>query len=147
MVGRAREGEGRHPRRAGGAARREKVILAVESGYRESTESCATILRDLKRRGLAAPSWRSATAPRDLGRACRSVPGSQRAAVLEPSAPKYPGQAAAQTPGRGAQSPDEIPYAETPEAPQREKRALQAWATKRGHAEVGARSIAIGADC
>src|SRR5512134_4065041 len=33
----------------------QKVILAVESGYRESTESWAAILRDLKRRGLAAP--------------------------------------------------------------------------------------------
>jgi len=33
----------------------EKVILAVESGYRESTESWAALLRDLKRRGLAAP--------------------------------------------------------------------------------------------
>ena len=32
-----------------------KVILAVECGYRESTESWAAILRDLKRRGLAAP--------------------------------------------------------------------------------------------
>src|SRR5947207_5267902 len=33
----------------------QKVILAVESGYRESTESWAAILRDLKGRGLAAP--------------------------------------------------------------------------------------------
>ena len=33
----------------------QKVILGIESGYRESTESWATILRDLKRRGLRAP--------------------------------------------------------------------------------------------
>ena len=33
----------------------QKVILAVERGYRESTESWAAILRDLTRRGLAAP--------------------------------------------------------------------------------------------
>src|SRR5262249_58539880 len=33
----------------------QKVILAVESGYRESTESWAAIVRDLKRRGLTAP--------------------------------------------------------------------------------------------
>jgi transposase-like protein len=33
----------------------QKVVLAVESGYRESTESWAAILRDLQRRGLAAP--------------------------------------------------------------------------------------------
>ena len=38
-------------------ARRDggKVVLAVESGYRESTESWAALLRDLKARGLRAP--------------------------------------------------------------------------------------------
>jgi len=30
-----------------------KVVLAVESGYRESTESWAALLRDLKARGAA----------------------------------------------------------------------------------------------
>jgi putative transposase len=32
-----------------------KVVLAVESGYRESTESWAALLRDLKARGLRIP--------------------------------------------------------------------------------------------
>jgi putative transposase len=32
-----------------------KVVLAVEPGYRESTESWAALLRDLKRRGLNCP--------------------------------------------------------------------------------------------
>jgi putative transposase len=32
-----------------------KIVLAVESGYRESTESWAALLRDLKARGLRAP--------------------------------------------------------------------------------------------
>jgi transposase-like protein len=32
-----------------------KELLAVEDGYRESTESWATLLRDLKRRGMRAP--------------------------------------------------------------------------------------------
>lgn len=38
-------------------ARRDgtKVLLAVESGYRESTEAWAAVLRDLQARGLAAP--------------------------------------------------------------------------------------------
>ncbi|MGH9784960.1 MAG: IS256 family transposase [Terriglobia bacterium] len=39
----------------GGLADGRKVILAVESGERESTESWAGVLRDLKRRGLVAP--------------------------------------------------------------------------------------------
>jgi putative transposase len=33
-----------------------KEIIALEDGYRESTESWASLLRDLKRRGLAAPA-------------------------------------------------------------------------------------------
>jgi transposase-like protein len=32
-----------------------KELIAVEDGYRESTESWQTVLRDLKQRGLAAP--------------------------------------------------------------------------------------------
>jgi putative transposase len=32
-----------------------KELIAVEDGYRESTDSWATVLRDLKRRGLQAP--------------------------------------------------------------------------------------------
>ena len=32
-----------------------KEVIAIEDGYRESTESWATVLRDLKRRGMQAP--------------------------------------------------------------------------------------------
>ena len=32
-----------------------KEVIALEDGYRESTESWASVLRDLKRRGMAAP--------------------------------------------------------------------------------------------
>jgi len=39
----------------GSLADGQKVILAVESGQRESTESWACVLRDLKARGLSAP--------------------------------------------------------------------------------------------
>jgi transposase-like protein len=39
----------------GALADGRKVILAVESGQRESTESWASVLRDLKSRGLSAP--------------------------------------------------------------------------------------------
>ena len=33
-----------------------KEVIALEDGYRESTESWASVLRDLKRRGMAAPT-------------------------------------------------------------------------------------------
>jgi putative transposase len=39
----------------GARANGEKDLLAVEDGYRESAESWKTVLRELKRRGMAAP--------------------------------------------------------------------------------------------
>lgn len=39
----------------GATAAGEKVILAVESGYRESSESWGAVLRDLQARGLRSP--------------------------------------------------------------------------------------------
>jgi putative transposase len=42
-----------------------KVILALEPGYRESTESWASVLRDLKQRGMNCP--RAATGDGNLG--------------------------------------------------------------------------------
>ncbi len=39
----------------GALANGEKVILTVESGYRESSESWGALLRDLRARGLRAP--------------------------------------------------------------------------------------------
>jgi putative transposase len=39
----------------GARANGEKELLAVEDGYRESAESWKTLLRELKRRGMAAP--------------------------------------------------------------------------------------------
>ena len=36
-----------------------KELLAVEDGYRESTESWAVVMRDLKDRGMSAPKWNS----------------------------------------------------------------------------------------
>ena len=39
----------------GGLSDGRKVILAVEPGYRESTESWSSVLRDLKERGMNCP--------------------------------------------------------------------------------------------
>jgi putative transposase len=49
----------------GGLADGRKVILAVEPGYRESTESWAGVLRDLKQRGMNCPQM--ATGDGNLG--------------------------------------------------------------------------------
>ena len=42
-------------RRVGARADGTKELLALELGYRESTESWATVVRSLRERGLSAP--------------------------------------------------------------------------------------------
>jgi transposase-like protein len=122
------------------AARRDgqKVILAVESGYRESTESWAAILRDLKRRGLQAPKlvigdghfgiWGGLAAvfPEAKEQRCWN---HRILNILD----KLPRQRQAEARSLLTQ----IPYAETREDAEQQKRTVQAWCAKRGHAEVG----------
>lgn len=50
-----------------------KEVLALEDGYRESTESWATLLRDLKRRGLTAPKLAVADGALGFWKALREV--------------------------------------------------------------------------
>ena len=38
-----------------GLSYRRKLVLAVESGYRESMESRSALLRDLRKHGVRAP--------------------------------------------------------------------------------------------
>jgi transposase-like protein len=116
----------------------QKVILAVESGYRESTESWATILRDLKRRGLPAPKlvigdghlgiWGALTAvfPEAKEQRCWN---HRLLNLLDKLPLKHQAEA--------RRLLTKIPYAETRDVAEREKRAFQAWCAKRGHAEAG----------
>jgi transposase-like protein len=116
----------------------QKVILAVESGYRESTESWAAILRDLKRRGLQGPKlvigdghlgiWGALATvfPEAKEQRCWNHPLLN---VLDKLPTKLQAEARSLL--------TKIPYAETREEAERHKRAFQAWCTRRGHAEVG----------
>ena len=78
-----------------------KELLAVEDGYRESTESWAGVFRDLKRRGLNEPKLVVGDgALGRVGRAARCLSGSGRAALLVPrlrERDRLPAQAAAAT--------------------------------------------------
>ncbi len=117
-----------------------KVILAVESGYRESTESWAALLRDLKRRGLRAPKlvigdghlgiWGALTAifPEAAEQRC----WNHRIMNVLDKLPRT-----RQAEARSLLT--KIPYATTREEAERQKQAFQAWCTKRGLAEVGRR--------
>jgi putative transposase len=116
----------------------QKVILAIESGYRESTESWTAILRDLKRRGLAAPKlvigdghlgiWGALAAvfPEAAEQRCWN---HRLLNILD----KLPLKRQAEA--RSLRT--KVPYAETRDEADRHKRAFQTWCTKCGHAEVG----------
>jgi putative transposase len=115
-----------------------KVILAVESGHRESTESWRTVLRDLQRRGLRPPRvvvgdghlgiWGALPAvfPSVVEQRC----WNHRLLNLLDKLPKR-----LQPEAKSLLT--QIPYADTREGAERQKRAFQTWATKRGVAAVG----------
>ncbi len=118
----------------------QKVVLAVESGYRESTESWAALLRDLKARGLRAPRLLIADGHLGIWGAVRTVfptVSEQRCwnhrlvNVLD----TLPKKLQAET----RELLTKIPYAETRAEAEHQKRAFQAWATKKGVAVAGRR--------
>jgi transposase-like protein len=117
-----------------------KVVLAVESGYRESTESWAALLRDLKARGLRAPRLLIADGHLGIWGAVRTVfptGGEQRCwnhrlvNVLDTLPKKLQAEA--------RELLTKIPYAETRAEAERLKRGFQAWATKKGVGAAGRR--------
>ncbi len=117
-----------------------KVVLAVESGYRESTESWAALLRDLKGRGLRAPRLLIADGHLGIWGAVRTVFPTVREQrcwnhrlvnVLDTLPKKLQAEA--------RELLTKIPYAETRAEAERQKRAFQAWATKKGVAAAGRR--------
>ena len=117
-----------------------KVVLAVESGYRESTESWAALLRDLKARGLRAPRLLVADGHLGIWGALGTVfpmVSEQRCwnhrlvNVLDTLPKKLQAEARPLL--------TKIPYAQTRAEAERQKRAFQAWATKKGVAAAGRR--------
>ena len=90
-------------------------------------------MRDLKRRGLAAPKLVIGDGHLGIWGALAAVfPEAQEQRLLN-ILDKLP--LTRQAEARSWLT--KIPYAETREAAERQKRAFQAWSTKRGHAEVG----------
>ena len=109
-----------------------KVVLTLESGHRESTEAWASILRDLKRRGLNAPKCVVADGNLGLWGALAQVfPEAKEQRcwnhrivnVLDKISKKEQPQARLLLKA--------IPYAETLEEAERLKGRLQAWCEKK----------------
>jgi len=116
----------------------QKVILAVESGYRESTESWSAILRDLKRRGLAAPKLVIGDGHLGIWGALAAVfPEAKEQRCWNHRLLNILDKLPLKRQAEARSLLTKIPYAETREDADRQKRAFQAWCTKHGHAEVG----------
>jgi len=115
-----------------------KVVLAVESGYRESTQSWSGVLRDLKRRGMNAPRLVIGDGHLGIWGALANVypeAGEQRCwnhrilNVLD-RVPKKD-----QTAARKLLTL--IPYAATKAKAEQQKAQFVAWCEKRGCARAG----------
>ena len=117
-----------------------KVVLAVESGYRESTESWAALLRDLKARGMRAPRLVIADGHLGIWGAVATVfpeVDEQRCwnhrivNVLDTLPQKL------QSEGKALLT--QIPYAKTREEAEQQRDAFQGWATTKGVGQAGRR--------
>ena len=110
----------------------EPVILAVESGHRESTESWRTVLRDLQRRGLRAPRVVVGDGHLGIWGALSAVfPTAAEQGCWNHPAPEAARQAAHAPPGRGQERAHEDPVCRKP----RGGRAAETGVPDLGHQE------------
>jgi transposase-like protein len=116
----------------------QKVLLAIESGYRESTDSWTAILRDLKRRGLRAPALVIGDGHLGIWGALATVfPEAKEQRCWNHRFLNVLDKLPLKRQAEARSLLTKIPYAETREEAERQKRAFQTWCIKRGHAEVG----------
>jgi transposase-like protein len=117
-----------------------KVVLAVESGYRESTESWATLLRDLKSRGLRAPRLVIADGHLGIWGAVVSVfPEADEQRCWNHRIVNVLDALPQKLQAEGRELLTKIPYTETREAAERQKAEFQTWATSKSVPAAGQR--------
>src|SRR5262245_49684366 len=115
-----------------------KVILAVECGYRESTASWAAILRDLKQRGLQAPKLVIGDGHLGIWNALAAVfPAAKEQRCWNHRILNVLDKLPLKRQVEARMLLTKIPYADTRDEAERQKRAFQAWCTKHGHAAAG----------
>jgi transposase-like protein len=116
----------------------QKQVLAVEAGHRESTESWAAMLRDLKSRGLEAPKLVVGDGALGIwGGLANVYPESKEQRcwnhriinILDKLSKKQQRQAKLIL--------TRIPYAETRQQAEKLKKEFQGWCEKKGVAEAG----------
>jgi putative transposase len=118
-----------------------KVVLAVESGSRESTESWSAILRDLKERGLNCPKLVIGDGHLGIWGALANVfPEAQEQRCWNHRIVNVLDKVPQRDEGTAKEMLTAIPYAETKEEAQRKKRVFQEWCAKKGY-EAAARLL------
>jgi transposase-like protein len=116
-----------------------KVILAVRPGYRESTESWAAVLRDLKTRGLNAPRLLVADGHLGIWGALATVyPTADEQRCWNHRILNVLDKLPQKTQKVGRELLTQIPYAESRKQAQRRKRQFQAWCRRHGYDEAAA---------
>jgi len=115
-----------------------KVVLAVQSGQRESTESWSRLLRDLRARGLRAPRLVIGDGHLGIWAALRNVyPEAQEQRCWNHRMVNVLDRIGRRDQGVAKGLLREIVYAETVGAAERAKAAFQGWCRERGYEEAG----------
>ena len=109
-----------------------KVVLAVASGQRESTEGWSAILRDLKARGMKAPKLVIGDGNLGIWGALANVfPEAKEQRCWNHRIMNILDQVPKKQQAQARQLVTKIPYAETREQAEKLKRDFQAWCRKR----------------
>lgn len=115
-----------------------KVVLAVESGRRESTESWSALLRDLQKRGMNCPKLVIGDGHLGIWGALANVyPDAREQRCWNHRIVNVLDQLPQKERGTAQEMLGGIPYAETQAAAERKKQVFQAWCAKKGYDGAG----------
>ena len=118
----------------------QKVVLAVRSGYRESTESGSALLRDLKARGLKEPRRVMADGHLGIWDALAGVdPRADEQRCWNHRILHVLDQLPTKAQAEGREWLTQIPYAESRKQAEGRKGEFQAWCRRHGHEKAAAR--------
>jgi transposase-like protein len=111
-----------------------KVVVAVESGARESTETWSAILRDLKQRGLCCPKLVIGDGHLGIWGGLASIyPDAQEQRCWNHRMVNVLDQLPKKEQPTAKEMLKAIPYADTKEQAERKKKEFQAWCVKKGY--------------
>jgi len=122
----------------GGLLDGQKVVLAVEPGYRESTESWSEVLRDLKERGMNCPRLVVGDGNLGIWGALANVyPGALEQRCWNHKMVNVLGKLPKKLQGQAKRHLQDVVYAETREAAEAERDDFVRWCRAEGYWSAG----------